>query len=354
MQTESTFDQKTLQSAPSFGRPKRLRWLRAIMRGLAITLLALMLLALLYQWIGTAIDARRYPPPGQLVDVGGHAMHIHCMGEGSPTVVLDTLSGGVSAYWAWVQPDIVRTTRVCVYDRAGRAWSSATPSVHVDQGVEKLHSLLTNAGEQGPYVLVGHSIGGLYALLFAHTYPQETAGVVLIDSSHPDQHSRYPELIESDKAALGMMQMATWAARLGVARLYFDLGGKLDMGDLPPQAFAEASAWGSRADHFQSIVEEIQLAEANFDYAHTTLGDLGALPLAVVSADTVTTANGDMFAKWSDLQADLVTLSTHSVHISVPDSNHTSLVFHPDHAVVTAQAILDVVDTVRTEGKLAR
>lgn len=191
-------------------RPRR--WLKRIVFALLGLIVLLLIAGLIYQAIGAAADARRFPPPGRLVSVGDYRLHLNCQGTGSPTVILETLAGGVSANWAWIQPELARTTRVCAYDRAGRGWSDpGVPAQDLWGTVSDLHTLLQNAGETGPYVLVGHSIGGLYVRAFAQQYPEETAGIVLIDSAHPEQLVRYPEYtalaptIYSQAQALGSL-----------------------------------------------------------------------------------------------------------------------------------------------------
>jgi len=328
--------------------PARGRRLRGIIKWALLSFGALLAAGMAYQWIGTAVDARRFPPPGRLVDVAGVPLHILCMGEGSPTVVLDTLSGGMSPYWGWVQPEVADVTRVCAYDRAGRAWSGAAPAVGLAQGVESYHALLVNAGESPPYVWVGHSIGGLYAQVFAITYPQEVAGVVFVDASHPAQRARYAELAEAERAFYTTARFFPWLARIGIARLYFDLGGTLDMGDLPPHSFAEAASWWSSTAYFESLLDEIRLSEANFAHAHAVQRDLGDLPVAVV------TAGHEVFDGWHELQDDLAGLSTNSLHVVVDEADHASLAFHPVHARETVAAILQVVIAARDGGPVAR
>jgi pimeloyl-ACP methyl ester carboxylesterase len=122
-------------------------------------------------------DARAYPPPGKMVDVGGYRLHIHCTGSGSPTVVIESGWGDMSASWGWVQPEVAKTSRVCAYDRAGVGWSEPSPHPRTAREFAKeLHTLLANATEPGPYVLVGHSLGGYTVRVYAHDYPAEVAG----------------------------------------------------------------------------------------------------------------------------------------------------------------------------------
>ncbi len=134
-----------------------------------------------------------YEMPGQLVDVGGHRLHLHCTGTGSPTVVLEPGAGMSSSTMGWIQPAVARDTRVCVYDRAGRGWSDpADTTQDATQIATDLHTLLQRANVPGPYVLAGHSFGGLYALTYAAQYPTEVAGMVLIDSTAPESAPTSP------------------------------------------------------------------------------------------------------------------------------------------------------------------
>jgi len=133
---------------------------------------------------------KTYPPPGKLVDVGGWRLHLNCTGKSngkSPTVVLEAGSGDFSVDWSLTQPEIARFARVCSYDRAGAGWSELGPRPRaMRQAVYELHTALRNAGEKGPYVLVGHSLGGLLVRIYASQYPKEVAGMVLVDSTHED------------------------------------------------------------------------------------------------------------------------------------------------------------------------
>ena len=155
--------------------------------GIAAVLLALATLGALRESAAEAGDARAYPPPGRMVDVGGHRLHINCVGTGSPTVVIDAGWGDWSATWSsWVQPGVATSTRVCTYDRAGYGYSEPGPLPRTAERVaQELHTLLQRADVPGPYVMVGHSLGGAHVRVFAHAYPDEVAGVVLIESMNP-------------------------------------------------------------------------------------------------------------------------------------------------------------------------
>ena len=126
-------------------------------------------------------------PPGKLIDIGGYRLHLNCTGKGEPTVVLIPGSGDFSFDWGLVQPDVSRFARVCSYDFAGFAWSDPGPIPRtMRQDAYELHTLLKTAGIKAPYVLVGHSLGGLLTRVYAADFPSEVAGIVLVDSTHED------------------------------------------------------------------------------------------------------------------------------------------------------------------------
>ena len=172
------------------------------MKTKAFRIISIVVLVLVLLVLGTAIAgtiaksnlAKEYSAPGQLVDVGGYKMHINCVGQGSPTVILEAGTGDFSLIWAYVQPEVAKYTRVCSYDRAGFGWSEASPHPRTgNMMVEELHTLLVKANIQGPYVLVGHSLGGLLARVYTHNYPDEVAGLVLVDSAYEEVDIRLPE-----------------------------------------------------------------------------------------------------------------------------------------------------------------
>ncbi|HZG67761.1 MAG TPA: alpha/beta hydrolase, partial [Herpetosiphonaceae bacterium] len=172
--------------------------------------------------------------------MGGYRLHINCVGAGSPTVVIDVGHGGWSASWSsWVQPEAARTTRVCTYDRAGMGWSEPGPLPRTAKHfARELHTLLHNAYVPGPYVLVGHSLGGLSVRVFAHAYANDVAGVVLIESMHPRQAK--PSALATPPqttAPASGSSIFTLPARIGLLRL---LAGPLDLASGLSPAVANA------------------------------------------------------------------------------------------------------------------
>jgi pimeloyl-ACP methyl ester carboxylesterase len=195
-----------------------LRWLGGFM----VVVLGLMLIGAVYESLAEAADVQAYPPPGQMVDVGGYRLHINCTGTGSPTVVIDAGLGDWSASWSsWVQPEVAKTTRVCTYDRAGLGWSEAGPLPRTaEQFAKELHTLLQHASIPGPYVLVGHSMGGLTVRVFVHEYAADVAGVVLIESMNPRQAKPSAEGTPPAAATHSSgFSPLTLAARIGLVRL---------------------------------------------------------------------------------------------------------------------------------------
>src|ERR671920_603653 len=186
--------------------------------GLVVAFLVLAIVGAIYQAIATMRAERAYPPPGEMVDVGGHSLHINCVGQGGPTVVLDAGSGGMSAHWALVQREVSDTVRVCAYDRAGMGWSEMGPQPRDAKQISgELHALLNGADIEGPYVLVGHSFGGLYMRTYAARYPDEVAGVVLVDSSSPKQAGHQPVTRDSNEPQKQIFAVVPRLARLGVS-----------------------------------------------------------------------------------------------------------------------------------------
>src|SRR5215216_1052624 len=209
--------------------------------GLVVVLLVLAIVGAIYQASATERAERAYPPPGEMVDVGGYSLHINCVGQGSPTVILDAGLGDFSAQWVRVQREVSDTTRVCAYDRAGMGWSEMGPEPRdAKQITRELHTLLTKAGIEGPYVLVGHSFGGLYMQTYAARYPDEVAGVALVDSStEPDQFSQRPVTRDSYEPQKQKFAVVPLLARLGVVLLLYHIRAPPHV---PPQQRAQIDA----------------------------------------------------------------------------------------------------------------
>jgi pimeloyl-ACP methyl ester carboxylesterase len=302
-----------------------------------------------YETVRKAADANAYPMPGRLIDVGGHRLHLNCTGSGSPTVVIQPGGGDFSSGMAWIAPAVATQTRVCVYDRPGRGWSE--PAASSQDAIEiatDLHTLLQRGDISGPYVLAGHSFGGLYVLTYADRYPDEVAGMVLVDSTNPATQAD-PEKAKAydpgsyDAVTDRVAALSAAAARLGLVRLV----GSGGYGDLPPQARDEVRAGTATADYASGWIDEF--AQANASGAEAAmLTDFDGKPLVIL------TAGGETDPTHDAAQVKLATLSTDSSHRVVEGASHAGLIFNEQYAKTTTRAILDVVASVRSAAPLTR
>ena len=301
--------------------------------------LALSALGGVYETYRESSDPTPGQMPGQLIDVGGHSLHINCTGTGSPTVVLEPGLGEPSPMMAaWIAPNVATTTRVCVYDRAGRGWSESAPHPRDgEQTATDLHTLLARAGEPGPYVLAGHSVGGIYVLNFAKLFPDDVAGVVLLDSMHPEQYTRmasWPAFYEMFRRGSAVMPSL---ARLGIGQLVYGS----EFSDLPAPQRDQERAFLATPRHQRSVRDEFSEIRTAMNQA-ARLEALDDLPIIVVSAERG--ADRD----WQPMQDDLASLSTNSANWTLPDATHAMVVEDETTADRSSEAILDVVSAIRT------
>jgi pimeloyl-ACP methyl ester carboxylesterase len=254
----------------------------------------------------------------RLIDVGTHRLDIRCIGSGNPTVVLEPGLGESAAAMArWIAPEVARSTRVCVYDQAGHGRSDAGPGDRAD-AARDLHLLLARRGIPAPYVIAGHSLGGAYALSYTHRYPAQVAGIVLLDSMHPQQTNAFAGMAP-------LLAVIPTLARTGLARLLVD----------PKDGSPLAQARQFALDVAHMPAELSRAAEL------TSLGDR---PLGVITA-----GRGNQ-AGWVAHQDQLAALSTNSQHRTVAGSTHDSLTGDKTDAADSSQAIRDVVHAVRESG----
>jgi len=242
--------------------------LRLVLRLLAL-LTFVVLIGATYQGVATALERREFARPGGLVEVGDHQLHILCTGEGTPTVILEAAAGAGSPAWGLVQPAVGRRTRVCSYDRAALAWSEAGDGGYAPAQVPaELHALLDAAGEQGPFVVVGHELGGAFARMYAARYPGEV--VALVDVR---EGSGRPTATSPGAWA--------WLARAGVLRLTGTLEQLAD--GLPAPSGGAMRAFLNRPDHLTRAALEI----ASTARVDATAPDVSAGPSLEVTTVTV-------------------------------------------------------------------
>jgi pimeloyl-ACP methyl ester carboxylesterase len=319
---------------------------RSLLRGLRYLLTAELAFVVLMAGIGAAYQAvssrrerRLYRPPGQLVDIGGYRLHLHCSGEGKRTVVLDYGLDGSYLDWHYVQPQVARFTRVCSYDRGGYGWSDPSPKPRIpSMMVEELHTLLAKAGEKPPYIFVGHSFGSFDALMYAHKYRDEVAAVVLVDGAHPDElsrfywHERLSLRIMQFTMPFGLPRWRGWCGR-GPAEI------------APIKKAMECRSQVPRTHYAQWAALPVSEAEVR------KLGPLGDLPLVVISRDPKRTPedpNDPFFSvreqRWQNRQQQLVQLSPNAMHLTAQGSGHSVPRQRPD---VVVEGIRRVVEGAR-------
>lgn len=281
------------------------------------------------------------PAPGATYDVDGRRLHLDCRGQGGPTVVLFSGLGEFSTSWTWISDRVSPEGRVCAYDRAGQGWSEDAPSPQ--DGVAAatdLHRLLDAGGEQGPYVLVGHSTGGPYALTFAARYPSEVAGMVLLDSSSPEQLTAIPSYAGQYAVMRRGLAVMPTVARIGVFRW------TAARSHLPGEAAATVEAMTSTPRAARNGRDEIVMVPKVFEQSQslTTLGDR---PLIVLTASENLSTTG-----WAAAQDKLAALSTDSLQRDV-EATHAGLLDDQQDARTSADAILRVLAAARGGSRLA-
>ena len=291
-----------------------------------------------YQFIEAYIDKKLNPPPGNLVDVGGFRMHIDCVGEGTPTVILDS---GLSDSWlSWhkVQPTVSGFTRVCSYDRAGLGWSDSSPKARTSKVfAQELHTLLQNAKVAPPYVLVGHSMGGYDVRVFASLYRPEVAGMVLVDSTHPDLYDRLPKLKQATTDWCKTLKRQEWEMFFGIPRFLHSCGnGHAD-------SVAMRRTIECRESYFRETHAEcVSIMDESANEVRAT-GSLGDLPLVVLMEDPDKNTK-EFLSVFEQGQMELSHLSRNGKRVIAKGSGHQIQLERPDLVI---QAVREVVERCR-------
>ncbi len=272
--------------------------------------------------------------PGQLYMVDGHPIRLDCTGSGSPTLVLDSGLGYDGLVWGGVQPVLAQTTRVCSYDRAGMGWSDSVPPPRdADHIADQLHGLLAAAGVNGPIVLMGHSIAGIYIRDYAARYPAQVAGLIFVDSSTPWQNRdpAFKSEMQSMPAPLRVAResMVQGAFVLGVPRWLGQC--KHSFHNIPPAVATLAAESRCHLIASSPLGEAKSFGRSGDETIHTTFGDL---PTLVLSSDPARTHADHqpqaMVDAWSRMQNNLAHLSTRGRRIIARGSPHYIMLERPD------------------------
>jgi len=318
-------------------------WSRRALLYPAFALLGLVALGGAFETVAEATTSNSPPSGGRTYVVGGHSLYLRCLGSGAPAVVLFNGLAERTPSWAWVQGDVARRTRVCVFDRAGQGWSGeGVGRQDAHQLAADVQGLLAAADVPGPYVVAGHSVGGTYALAYAMDYPKNLAGVALIDSATPYQFDlpSYPGFYSMWRRVSAVIPTL---ARAGISRV----AAGMQFGSLPADARRQARAFVSSPREARADRDEFASLRTVFRQ-DKALTSLGGKPLFVLTADL------GQQSGWLAAQNRLAALSTNSVQLTTHGATHAALLEEKTYAAVSARAIDAVVDSVRTSTRLAR
>lgn len=330
------------------------KWIKRIALALVVLLALATAAGAIYEFAARRAAAATYPAPGKLVDIGGRRIDLDCRGTGTPIVVFEAgldISGSLA--WSAVHDSVATTTRACAYSRAGIMWSD--PPANPQTGIriaEDLHATLAAAGEHPPYILVGHSLGGPYAMIYTKYFSADVAGLVFVDASHPDQVERLKTLGLKDEPSMTMYKVASALAWTGVVRALF--AGEDTSGSQEQVRIRKAvNAYGPVS--LRTFLQEQDALHASLAEAGT-VRELGTRPLFVLTAMAplptealealkITEEQGKRFQEaWKAMQVEEASWSSRSQHELVPDATHYIQVDRPD---VVIRAVRSVVDSVR-------
>ena len=342
---------------PTSKRTGCLGWGLRVLGGLFALLVLLFLAAFIVEKVFLAQLPEKYPPPGEMVDVGPYRLHLYCVGDATakPVVVVSPGSGGNVVDWALVQPKVAKFTRICAYDRFGSGWSFGNPHGQTYQEeANDLHNLLRKAGVEAPYVLAGESYGGAVMQVYASLYPQEVVGMVQIDAVTRGMDLRYPEKylqnmqvnrqVISAFAIPGLFRLMNW---FGMSRTFpaFE--------KLPPdlREIAYALAYNSRMGVNMKAENATRLAR---DEQFLSAEPLPDIPMIVVVRDLensiqgVVTDETSQLAEqaWQDAQAELAKQVTDGTLIVAKGSGHMITLEKPE---VVVDAIRTILEEVRSQ-----
>jgi len=295
-------------------------------------------------------------PPGKMVDAGGFRLHALVCGQGTPTVLLEPALGGFAMQYAQIQTAVSAFTRVLAYDRAGQGWSDASPNLRTPANLAgELKTLLGKLDIQPPYVLVGHSFGGLVTRFYAGFHPEDVVGVILVDSSDVEQYAAFPSMDKIvNQTAMGV-RLIKIATRLGLGKQLT----KMSLGSAA-KAFKREDldtflTVASQPKHHETILAEFSQHRYYFGSQSEVPRTLGDTPLIVITAGNSVSGQGkfgsitidELNALHQQWQKDLVQLSSQSEQIIIPGATHLSILLQPENAALVADAIRRVVERVR-------
>ena len=303
--------------------------------------IGLLLALILFAGLIFRLFAPKPEPPGELVDLGGFKLHINSTGEKSnkPTVVIETGQALPSEHYHWLSEGLKDSLRVVRYDRAGIAYSELSHTPREPKTIaHELHELLEKSGESPPYILVGHSFGGLFIRVFTQLYPEEVEAMIFLDSSHPDQRERlnYPK--QKDPSLL--LNAVAILGDIGVLGLFDRLNGSiLSVEDFPDEVNNRFYDYTINGKYYRGYRNEIKWEYSVYDQARETK-DFGSLPVRVFTANKK--YNGAIAnPEWVKLQREIAELSSDGQHFLI-DGHHNSIYSTKENADIICQEIMKI------------
>lgn len=290
----------------------------------------------LFQFASSRWQASQYKPTGQLIEIDQHTVHVNVSGQGSPTIILESGMAGCSLDWCYVQPKLAEIATVISYDRAGFGWSTPSHSEPTCQKyVNDLRVLLTTLDRKPPFLLVGHSYGGMIMRLFTATYPDEVMGLVLVDSTHENrylQEQSNPTRRKQRVYHLKMHRLGYLLSPIAIPRLLrMSIGSKR----LPPEILNHARTVGYRTSAYKSAYLELLYAHESaiqLQHAQPLRHDLSVIVLSA----------GNQPDEWKQGQKDLVHLTELTQQIIAEDSWHSIQIHKPDVVIKSVKSLLNM------------
>lgn len=318
------------------------KWVRNLCIGGMVGLLILLATGFVYEKSAEYSDSRKYPPPGSIVEINGHNMHIYTEGSGDSTVVFASGFGIPCPYTDFypLYSEISKHTKIAVYDRPGYGWSEVSAgSRDIDTIVEELHELLEKSNQKPPYILVGHSLASLEVIRFAQLYGDEVKGIVTIDAGNPEFYA----IEKLNDGALSSLRLKSILNSLGVFRLLFDYSPNFYSAAyasrnnlaLVPEELRELD----KAMYLKNMVNKNKTDEVNNMQVNAATivqeGRLKNIPLRILTSEAEATDE-----KWRTSQAAFKDWSSDSTQKIIPGTNHNMHQYVPDKIIAEIFSLL--------------
>ena len=317
------------------------RWMRRVV---AVVVLCVVVAALgaSYEYVADRRDLANAPPPGRLIDIGGHRLHLWCEGQGTPVVIFDSSAGGTALDWYGVLHDVGTFTTACAYDRAGMGYSDAGPLPRTSERIaDELAALVHRSDLRLPVLLVGWSLSGWYVRTYATRHESEVAGLVLVDSSHEDQAAKFTAI--GIGPGIDLAPYLPMAARLGALRLIPNpYVTRPDTVPEPIRRYVRATTY--RPSYFQATYQEELGTPESADQVRSSRRTL-SLPVVVLTAGQ---GPVNIMNVWGPLQRDLLRLSNRSCQMVAANSDHMIPYQAPDAVVRAVRIAIDAWKTSST------